>query len=447
MEKENREKIHLKDNILSRKSNESDGEDTIKVNYNYQQSFSASAEYDRDEKQKDSSINSSKKPSKVTTDVRSSKVSKNSLEKDSLLINIRRNSNTSLEHNNEEIFKITKTNKEPKDIRPELDNSIPALIQYPGNNSEQNVERINSFGAVKLPVREEKSNRSEEQADYVIQLRNIHKTYLIGIEGVPALRGVNISVKKGDFLIILGQSGGGKTTLLNILGTIDAPSRGDMKVFENTIRSNTSDRVLSYIRLKEIAFVFQSFNLLPNMNVVENVELPMKILGKESSEFIRNRALKLLDRVGLSKRLWHFPNQLSGGEQQRVTIARALANSPKILLLDEPTGDLDTKNSDIVMGILMELNLKENITMIMVTHDVGLKNFGTRVIRMLDGKISHNFSIDPSDRKICIDKLNERLINKSQGIREGGLGSGTSGTKKTYVRKLEDYKILKLNKN
>lgn len=437
MEKSDKGKIHLKDNMVNRRDDESESEDTVKVNYNSQQSFSA--EHNRADKAKDSSISSSKKPSKVTTDVRSSQASKDSKEKDSLLINVRRNSEQSLGNNNE-IFKITKSKPEVKDIRPDLDNSIPALIQYPVIGSEQNVERLNPH-EVKIPVRDENSNKSEE-GDFIIQLRNIHKTYLIGIEGVPALRGVNISVKKGDFLIILGQSGGGKTTLLNILGTIDAPSRGDMKLFDNTIRSNTSDGVLSYIRLKEIAFVFQSFNLLPNMNVVENVELPMKILGLEKSDHIRDRALKLLDRVGLSKRLWHFPNQLSGGEQQRVTIARALANNPKILLLDEPTGDLDTKNSDIVMGILMELNLKENITMIMVTHDVGLKNFGTKVIRMLDGKISHKFSIDPSDRKTCIDKLNERLLNKNLGIREGASGSEGRGTK-TFVRKLEDYKILK----
>lgn len=284
-----------------------------------------------------------------------------------------------------------------------------------------------------------------------IILRNVHKTYLIGIEGVPALRGVSLKVRKGEFLIILGTSGGGKTTMLNIIGTIDTPSRGDVIIFDKLIRASTTDNELSSIRLDQVAFVFQSFNLFPNLNVLENVEIPMKIKGELSASEQRRRAEELLFKVGLQNRLNHFPNQLSGGEQQRVTIARALANNPKILLLDEPTGDLDTKNADVVMQILIELNINEGITMIMVTHDVALKNYGHRVIKVIDGKINNEFVNTNDERKECISKLKERL-EKKIGIREGaGSVSGNvlidneANNNKTVIRKITDYKIKKRN--
>jgi len=204
------------------------------------------------------------------------------------------------------------------------------------------------------------------------------------------------------------------------------------------------------------------------MNVIENVEIPMKIKGELNSEQIRKRACELLEMVGLSNRLYHFPNQLSGGEQQRVTISRALSNNPKILLLDEPTGDLDTKNSDIVMDILLDLNIKEKITMIMVTHDVSLKNYGNRVVRVVDGKITNEYSIDQNIRNENIKELKERIANKSIGLREGAsintniidvnknsqsvdntsesdfekenVNAGNTNTK-TFYRKITDYKI------
>jgi putative ABC transport system ATP-binding protein len=302
----------------------------------------------------------------------------------------------------------------------------------------------------------------------VIVLRNIHKTYLIGIEGVPALRGVSLSVKKGEFLTIFGTSGGGKTTMLNIIGTIDTPSRGDVKIFDKLIKSDTPDKDLSNIRLNNISFVFQSFNLFQNLNVLENVEMPMKIKGKLSYKKIKERALYLIDKVGLTNRINHFPNQLSGGEQQRVTIARALVNSPDILLLDEPTGDLDTKNADIVMSLLLELNLLHGITMIMVTHDVSLKNFGQKIVRVIDGKIHHEIDVPIKDRKECIRQLYERL-EKKMGIREGTQSSNISNNvendmeknnndiiinsdnidtknkkeSKTVYRKMDDYPIKK----
>ena len=252
-----------------------------------------------------------------------------------------------------------------------------------------------------------------------------------------------MKIAKGEFLVIFGTSGGGKTTMLNILGTIDTPSRGDVKIFNQLITSRTSDKELSKIRLDKVAFVFQSFNLFPNLNVIENVEMPMKIKGELSAHERRQRAIELLTKVGLANRLNHFPNQLSGGEQQRVTIARALANKPEILLLDEPTGDLDTKNADIVMKILMELNLKDGITMIMVTHDVALKNYAHRFVRVVDGKINSEHIVSTEDREDCVKRLYERIESK-RGLREGaeGKSDGNKASRTTY-RKVGDYAIKK----
>ena len=195
--------------------------------------------------------------------------------------------------------------------------------------------------------------------------------------------------------------------------------------------------------------------------------MPMKIKGQLSYKKIHERALSLIEKVGLTNRIHHFPNQLSGGEQQRVTIARALVNNPNILLLDEPTGDLDTKNADIVMSLLLELNLLHGITMIMVTHDVSLKNFGEKIVRVIDGKIHHEVEVPLKDRKECIRQLYERL-EKNIGIREGTQSSNLSKNSgeeieenksndinineneykkgsKTVYRKMEDYPIKKFS--
>lgn len=241
--------------------------------------------------------------------------------------------------------------------------------------------------------------------EVVVRLDNVHKTYLLGLEGVTALRGVTISVKKGEFVCILGTSGGGKTTMLNMIGTIDKPTKGDVWLGGVRIKSSTRDTVLANMRLHKLAFVFQSFNLIASMTALENVELPMLLLGAMGRGEIRTRARELLEKVGLAARAKHFPSQLSGGEQQRVTIARALANDPEILLLDEPTGDLDTKNTDIIMHILLDLHRVEKRTLVMVTHDVGLKNFADRVIRVLDGKIMRIEEVSEEERGAAIERL------------------------------------------
>ena len=345
-----------------------------------------------------------------------------------------------------------------------INNSINGLLIDVPNASETINNKL-ILGELSNKQKIFSALNSSEQKDLenvpeAISLRNIHKTYLIGIEGIPALRGVSLKVKKGEFLTIFGTSGGGKTTMLNIIGTIDTPSRGDVKIFDKLIKSNTSDKELSDIRLNNIAFVFQSFNLFQNLNVLENVEMPMKIKGELSSKQIKDRAMNLIKKVGLENRVNHFPNQLSGGEQQRVTIARALVNNPDILLLDEPTGDLDTKNADIVMSLLMELNLLQGITMIMVTHDVALKNYGQKIVRVIDGKIHHEIKVPLKDRIECIKQLYERL-EKKMGVREGtqssvlsrnidekniNTNSKENNRSRTVYRKIEDYPIKKFNK-
>ena len=190
-------------------------------------------------------------------------------------------------------------------------------------------------------------------------------------------------------MIIRGPSGGGKTTLLNMIGTIDTASSGTVELFDNLINSKSKDSYLSRLRLETIGFVFQTFNLLATMTALENVELPMTLLGKLNKKQRRNRAKALLERVGLQDRMDHLPSELSGGEQQRVAIARALANNPKILLLDEPTGDLDSHNTVDVMNLLLDINLKgENspTTCVMVTHNPDLDCYADRILYVQDGE-------------------------------------------------------------
>ncbi len=313
---------------------------------------------------------------------------------------------------------------------------------------------------------DESDNEIDETSREVIKIVNVHKTYLLGIEGVPALRGVNLTVQDGEFITILGTSGGGKTTLLNIIGTIDKPSKGDVYICGLRIKFSTADTLLASIRLNKLGFVFQTFNLIGSLSALENVELPMQLQGKLSREEIRQRARHLLQSVGLEARMDHFPNQLSGGEQQRVTIARSIANKPKILLLDEPTGDLDTRSTDIVMKILIDLNMREKITMIMVTHDVGLKQFAHRVVKMADGKVNNIKTIPASARQEIISNLNKRVEAIHAGrqgdelmIREGistpieeqetripdnyKAAFDTSTATKTSVRRPRDYPVLR----
>jgi len=271
-----------------------------------------------------------------------------------------------------------------------------------------------------------KENENDEEYEFkdaedIIKIENGHKTYLLGLEGVAALRGVSVTIKKKEFICIFGTSGGGKTTLLNLIGTIDKPTKGNVYIDGKRIRNSTSDKTMASLRLNKLSFVFQTFNLIGSLTALENVELPMQLKGGLSRSQIKERAKELLDKVGLGERLNHFPKQLSGGEQQRVTIARALANDPEIMLLDEPTGDLDTKNTDIVMKILVDLNMR-GITLIMVSHDLNLKNYAHRVIRISDGKMMGEEIISRKAREQHYKELCDRIDNPDKGklsIREG----------------------------
>lgn len=262
------------------------------------------------------------------------------------------------------------------------------------------------------------------------------------------MRGISLSIYEGDFVLILGSSGGGKSSLLNIIGTIDTPSRGMLKLFGKILRGSTQDSEYALIRQEKIGFVFQSFNLVGSMSALENVELPMLLKGVLSRKESRERAKKLLCDLGLGNRFYHYPNMLSGGEQQRVTIARALANEPELLLMDEPTGDLDTKNTDNIMNLLLELNQKKKITMIMVTHDEYMKQFATRIFNISDGKVNKLQIVDKGVRQRAIEKLSKTVEmhksgNDSIGVRMGVTGGNSNSDDFTETRSVMDYPFIK----
>lgn len=261
--------------------------------------------------------------------------------------------------------------------------------------------------------------------DTILAVHNVHKTYLLGVEGIPALRGVSASVRRGEFVVIFGTSGGGKTSMLNILGTIDKPTKGDLYVCGTRVTASTSDREMANIRLNRIGFVFQTFNLLGSLTALENVMLPMILKGVLNRKQRIERAREVLGLVGMAARTSHFPSMLSGGEQQRVTIARAIANNPDLLLLDEPTGDLDHANSNIVMRLLLDLNAERNITLVMVTHDVNLKALADRVIWMRDGKIARVELADPARRAAAVAALDAEVaaIRAAAAARSASAGA------------------------
>lgn len=221
---------------------------------------------------------------------------------------------------------------------------------------------------------------------HLIEIKDMYKVYAIGEEPVHALDGVSLSIDEGEFVAIMGSSGSGKSTMLNILGCLDVPTKGSY-LLDGTEVAARSRSELAHIRNRKLGFVFQNFNLLPRTSAVEQVELPAFYGGCPlSPRERRRRALELLELVGLGKRLYHTPAQLSGGQQQRVAIARALMNDPPVILADEPTGNLDTKASLEIITFLQELNAK-GITIVMVTHEDDIASYAKRRIVMKDGKI------------------------------------------------------------
>lgn len=277
----------------------------------------------------------------------------------------------------------------------------------------------------------------------ILRLRHIGKSYAIAgsDERVVALKDINLAelddpsdaqtvvsntasgednlpppfgpVRRGEFIMIRGASGGGKTTLLNIIGTIDSCTEGSIELNDRKIDKDTKESVLADIRLKSLGFVFQTFNLIATMTAAENVELPMTLLGKLSNKEMRLRSRQLLTLVGLRNRINHLPSELSGGEQQRVTIARSLANNPSLLLLDEPTGDLDTANTIEIMDLLTRINRRTKTTCIMVTHNPDIECYADRILYVNDGRFGKEvFNSVPT----CLDfdKYTKYLAEKEK---------------------------------
>jgi putative ABC transport system ATP-binding protein len=227
----------------------------------------------------------------------------------------------------------------------------------------------------------------------VISVKNLVKTYVVGEVEVKALRGVNLDVQRGEFLAVTGPSGSGKSTFMHIVGCLDRPTSGQYLLDGQDVSKMSKD-ALAAIRNKKIGFVFQGFNLLSRTSALDNVELPLLYSGNEMRTSERHkRATEMLDLVGLGNRTDHHPNQLSGGQQQRVAIARALIHTPSILLADEPTGNLDTRTSIEVMGIFQRLNQERGITVVLITHEMDIAEYGTRMVSFRDGHVVADKSV------------------------------------------------------
>ena len=219
----------------------------------------------------------------------------------------------------------------------------------------------------------------------LVELRDVYKIYGEGLESeVRALDGVSLTIEKGEFVAVVGQSGSGKSTMMNVLGCLDVPTRGDYFLDGTDVRDLT-DKELSRIRNKQIGFIFQQYNLIQSLSVLENVELPLIYQGLDSIDR-REMAMEALERVGLAERYRHKPTQMSGGQQQRGAIARAIATKPPIIMADEPTGALDSRTGLEVLSFLQQLN-KEGSTVILITHDNGLAATARRIVRLADGRI------------------------------------------------------------
>ena len=240
--------------------------------------------------------------------------------------------------------------------------------------------------------------------DLVMSVRDLTKTYIVGEVEVKALRGASLDVRHGEFLCVTGPSGSGKSTFMHIVGCLDRPTSGQYLLDGKDVSRLSRDE-LAIIRNKKIGFVFQGFNLLSRTTALDNVELPLLYnggSGMKSSERHR-RAREVLEIVGLGQRMDHYPNQLSGGQQQRVAIARALINEPSILLADEPTGNLDTRTSIEVMDIFQKLNRETGITVLLITHEMDIAEYGTRIVTFRDGQVVTDKPV--AKRRLAQDEL------------------------------------------
>lgn len=220
----------------------------------------------------------------------------------------------------------------------------------------------------------------------IIRLENVEKIYHMGKVEVPALRGLSLEIKQGEFVAIMGPSGSGKSTTMNMVGALDIPTHGKIFLDERNI-ANMHESDLAQIRGKKIGFIFQQFNLIPTLTALENVMLPMAFQHIQREERIET-ATKLLTKVNLAPRMKHRPAELSGGEQQRVAVARALANDPEVILADEPTGNLDSKTGREIVNLLISLHKQDKKTVVMVTHDAKLAHYAKRIIHLQDGRVA-----------------------------------------------------------
>jgi putative ABC transport system ATP-binding protein len=228
-------------------------------------------------------------------------------------------------------------------------------------------------------------------ADAVILTRDLTREYVMGSEVVRALRGVDVTIRRNEFVAIMGPSGSGKSTLMNLIGCLDSPTEGEYWLNGHRV-SDLNDNELARIRNKEIGFVFQTFNLLPRATALQNVELPMVYAGMPSKQR-HAAAMQALERVGLGERVHHRPNELSGGQRQRVAIARALVNSPSIILADEPTGNLDSKTSEEILALFEHL-YDEGQTIVLVTHEHDIAAHARRQIHLKDGKVESDYATE-----------------------------------------------------
>ncbi|NLW48166.1 MAG: ABC transporter ATP-binding protein [Firmicutes bacterium] len=219
----------------------------------------------------------------------------------------------------------------------------------------------------------------------LIRVKDVSKIYKMDKVEISALKNVNLDIDKGDFIALMGPSGAGKSTLLHIIGCLDLPTEGSLEIFGREIR-NMKDKELSIFRNRHIGFIFQSFNLMPVLNVYENVEYPLMIRGGKVD---REKVLHTIESVGLLDYLKHRPDELSGGQRQRVAIARALVTDPDIILADEPTANLDSKTGDKIISLLVELNAKHKVTFLFSTHNEMVSKYAKRIINILDGEITH----------------------------------------------------------
>jgi putative ABC transport system ATP-binding protein len=218
-----------------------------------------------------------------------------------------------------------------------------------------------------------------------MDVKDVRKTYTLGKTEIPALRGVSFTVEPGDFLSIVGPSGCGKTTLLNIIGTIDEPTAGEVRIDGQPL-AGLSDNAEADLRLARMGFIFQAFNLIPVLNIIENVEFPLILAGVKPRDR-RERALELIEAVGLAEYAAHKPDELSGGQRQRVAIARALVNDPEVVIADEPTANLDSETGGVILALMQRLNVEQQVSFIFSTHDPDIMRYAKRIIRLKDGLI------------------------------------------------------------